>query len=561
VVDNIALSVKIVEACTGSGKTSWPAGAPFVTDSTNPRDFYLPHNEWRKYQLETLLWLTANSPHRVVSLVRNKSLQSGQYDKEYKFDAHYGRANFRCIHPKAPRYARCSECIFLDSIEGMRACPVSQSCPYLVSKRKAMNSKKASLNYAYWMTANGWRNQYPPQMLFCDEAHNLSEIVLNWVSITITEDERREWNLGKFKTIDSSKGQGVFIRDTASPVNDALTWLEDAFAVMMNHCLRLEKEMRGDDKSNGSRKGYLRATNLRRKIGTVIESLSQCPHDWFIKSGIDARTYRGEAQPGFICKPLTARHHARNYFTGKFDTIMMSATIGDPKTFARELGIKDYEFRAIPNQWPAESRPIHVLDCPPMGYKKSESEKDRDARFDKQADVIAAFIKEYPSDWCGLVHVTRKREEVNLTSRLASRGFDDRVWYVPGKVKSYIPTDDQLRQWNDRLERVPNSILVTASFGEGYDGLRERLNISAKIPYHITGNPGSYEYAWMKHSKKRYDQVAAIILAQQQGRNRRGRECDYDTPDDIRGGNAIADGSFGRVRDKLPVGIQESLVE
>jgi ATP-dependent helicase YprA (DUF1998 family) len=107
--------------------------------------------------------------------------------------------------------------------------------------------------------------------------------------------------------------------------------------------------------------------------------------------------------------------------------VAMSATIGQPATFAKELGVTDYQFRVVPSRFSPERRPVHVLDVPNMSSKATEAD------FEHQADAIAEFIKRYPPGWCGLIHVTRKREEPLLCKRLARRGLADRVWYVPGK--------------------------------------------------------------------------------------------------------------------------------
>jgi len=107
---------------------------------------------------------------------------------------------------------------------------------------------------------------------------------------------------------------------------------------------------------------------------------------------------------------------------------------------------------------------------------------------------------------------------------------------------------------------VPNSILITCSFGEGYDGLDERINISAKIPFRRWGSEESYDRAWATYSRKRYSQDAAIALMQAQGRNRRGREEDYDTADRVAGANAVADGSLGRVESYLSKSFKEALI-
>jgi hypothetical protein len=414
-----------------------------------------------------------------------------------------------------------------------------------------MESQKASLNYAYWMTAARWRASHSG-MLYCDEAHNLSKIVLNWTGTTVTVRQKTDWGLPDFPILDSTKGSGMLIK-RESPIDGAIDWLNQSCLVMDKH---RERYRRMPDLEALSK-----ADELYHRLENTLSSIRQCSQDWFIRSGPGTREFRGNREPAFVCRPLTARHHASYYFiSNSFDTVMMSATIGNVKEFAKELGIDRYEFRAVPNQWPPESRPIHILDVPKMGYVKNENDRARRLRFDKQADEIAKFIKQYTRNWSGLIHVTRKKEEVFLAKRLADRGLGDRIWCIPDKVESYIPTDKQLTAWKKRLARVPNSLLVTCSFHEGYDGRDEKINISAKVPYPVVGSRGSYEFAWMTHSRSRYDQETAIILAQEQGRNRRGRECDYDVPGEVRGANAIADGSFNRVFDKLPVGIQEAVI-
>jgi len=530
----------------------------------NPRDYGLPHDTWRKHQFETLVWLLADerpstivieSPTgsgktswpaaasrdlRVVSLVRTKSLQMSNYEKEYGFDAHYGRGNYLCKHPGADPGTMCDQCMYLDS-GSMHNCPASSSCLYLISKDKALHSRKASLNYAYWMTASGWRVQYPPDMLVCDEAHNLSDIVLDWVGVTLGRRESEEWDLPPYPEIEGSGG-GVLIK-TESPTDIALAWLSKAYQSMTAWCSRLEK---ADDKTP-----FLKADRLRGKIGNTMNALERCPDDWYIKSGPRARRYRGKMEPAFLCKPLTARHHAGRYFSGDFDAVLMSATIGNPDTFAAELGLEDWVFKAVPNQWPPERRPVHVLDAPKMGYKSTQQD------YERQANVIAEAIKSVDPTWSGFIHVTRKDEAKLLADRLARRGLQDRVWVTPGH-KTYVGTDRQIKAWEARKRRHPNSICVSWSMWEGIDGRDEKICIAAKTPFGSLGDP--YEKARMRYSGKFYLQRAAWQLEQGLGRTRRGREQDYDGSNGEKHGLVcIADGNYTRVRSYLSSSMKQSL--
>src|SRR3990172_8309399 len=93
------------------------------------------------------------------------------------------------------------------------------------------------------------------------------------------------------------------------------------------------------------------------------------------------------------------------------------------------MGVKKYESRRVPSIWEPKVRPVRILDAPALGQK---ARREGPAAFERQADVIAEAIKGCPSDWMGVIHVTRKSEAPELAKRLARRGLHDRVW-VPGE--------------------------------------------------------------------------------------------------------------------------------
>jgi Rad3-related DNA helicase len=543
-----------------------------------PSLYNVPHQTWRPHQWETTQWAlnlkdtgiceqptgsgkscvakAVSSCKSVTVLVKTKFLQE-QYGREYSGDLLFGKANYLCSHPDARGGATCGECLFAE--EGMYKCP--HQCAYLTAKAKAAASPFAILNYAYWMTSRGFREKHAPQTLVLDEAHSVPDEVASFCGTTLTEKHRLNWHLPDFPRI-TAGDKGMFVNTDNDPVADAIGWLEAARTKLGEHYTRLKREAKGDtDAARKARKRFTRCERLGHKLRTTLDALKSAPDDWFIRSGKSALQFGKDKRPGFVAKPLTARHHFKDYFLDGYTTLMMSATIGDARTFAAECGIREYDSRVVPHRFAPERHPVYVLDAPKMGFKKKESSKERVARFDKQADVIAKFINQWPTDWPGLIHVSRITEERFLAQRLWQRGLEGRVWYIASHQEGYMPTNAQLNAWQAYKRRVPNAILVISTFSMGYDGLDEKINITAKIPFRRWGSEGSFERAWALYNRKRYDLTAALHLAQQQGRNRRGRECDYDTATEARGANAIADGSFSRVRSKLPLSVQESLVE
>ncbi len=532
-----------------------------------PSDYGLPHNAWRERQEASVAWCldvdgvgiteapcgsgktayaaAVASQKSVIALCRTKNLQVVNYADQYGFDYLVGRANYPCVHPDAVHGATCADCLHQDN---MYQCAVSRSCEYLSQKALCKTSPRVSLNYSYWMTAS-WPRENPPQVLFLDECHELADVVTSFCGMTVTERDRIEWELSEFPELKPGTGGGMLTK-TVDPLPVAMGWLEDTRNVLRRHWTRLKNARTG-----GELKRKQRCEQLGRKVGNTLEALRRCPDDWYIRSGRRGQKYGREWRPALVVKPLTARHHAPGYFLDGHSSIMMSATVGDFDTFAAELGIGEFESLVAPNQYKAEERPVYVLDTPSMGTRASES------AFELQADAIAEAVLDCPGEWSGIIHVTRKRESGLLADRLARRGLQDRVWVPPGSDGEYAPTDKQVKAWERRKAKAPNSIAVSWSMWTGYDGLDERICICAKVPYPIWGSGGSYEAVWRGYSMSRYRWQAANTLAQGLGRTRRGRDEDYDIDGGFNGFVALADGAYGQIRKSLPGDLREALVE
>ena len=336
------------------------------------------------------------------------------------------------------------------------------------------------------------------------------------------------------------------------PLPVAMGWLEDTRNVLRRHWTSLkhagtERELKRKRKCE----------QLGRKVGNTLDALRRCPDDWYIKSGRRGQKFGREWRPAMVCKPLTARHHYGNYFGDGFASILMSATIGAPDSFTEELGISDYQFLSVPNQFKPEERSVYLLpDMPSMGSKASQ------VAFEYQADEIAAAILDCPSIWAWLVLVTRKTEARLLGDRLARRGLQDRIWIPKGADDgSYTPTDRQAEDWSKQLAKKPNSIAVTWNFWTGHDGRQERGLVLAKVPWLLWGSGSTFEAEWRRYSQERYNYATAVKLMQGAGRTRRGELDHYDVGGRFNGFVCIADGSWPRLKSYYSQDFLDSIVE
>lgn len=538
----------------------------------------LPHAELRPHQAETIEWVlnlpgdiavinaptgsgktsfaaAASSRRRTLALVKTKSLQSENYGNSYNFDILFGRTNYDCAHPDALLGATAAECLYAGA---MHECPFADNCGYLQKRNLVSKSYRASLNYAYWLAA-----QWPAQKLaaahgylFCDEAHQLSDVVLDHVSITVTMADRLNWDLPAFPII---RG-----RASGAEIEQAMAWLGEAADEMARAIRAIAPNAAGaDDEALEGAAAQLPEKQMRRlrkakalhgKLQACAEALGANAAHWYLRSGPGTRDVGGMREPAFVARPLTARYHFPRYFLNPdWKTVMMSATIGDPQTFAAELGLGEgWAYRDIPNAWAAETRPVRVLAAPAMGYATRENE----AVLNEQARAIAGAINECPRDWYGIIHVTRKTEAVALAGRLARHGVPSHRLWTPNPMHG---TEQMLAEWKRVKRQTRGALAVSWAWHEGYDGTDESICIAAKVPFPSLGD--EYERERMQFDGTMFLQRTAWTLEQMLGRSRRGRPEDYDTPEEKRGLVAIADGNYSRVQKYLSSGLRAALVQ
>jgi len=530
----------------------------------DPSFWHLPHTRFRAHQLESILWglslngfgfleaptgsgktgiAAASAKHgQTLAVCRTKNLQAVNYGNLYGAAVLFGKGNYPCEHPDNPG-ASGDECLFQGKSMDIE-CEYRDECPYLMAKWAARQSRFSSLNYAYFLLTS-WHLGRPPANLFLDEAHQLPDIILDFVGCTVYRRDLNHWDLPSSPNADSTKPAGMLFK--TPPASEAvLPWLTEVKGILC----RTSDRLRAKD-TVLTRQEATKCERLYNKVKRTETAIHLHPDDWFIVSGVPAnQLYAGRRKPVIVCRPLTARHHRPLALQMAGRTIMMSATIGRPEVLAEELGIDTFLSRAVPNQWEASQRQVHILDAPKLNHKSGKVD------FDKQADVIAEAIKSCPEEWSGLIHVTRKKEAALLAERLAGRGLEDRIWVMPGWEGQYVPTDKQVEQWHNRLRGIPNSLCISWSLSEGYDGLHEKINISAKTPWPYLGD--MYERSRMYYSRRFYIQRTAYALEQSLGRTRRGRVEDYGEEN---GFVAIADGNYTRVKGFLSQSLQEALVE
>lgn len=425
----------IICAPTGSGKSAWAA--------------------------------EASKDHKVLTLVETKSLQAANYRDTYQFDILYGKSNYPCHDEE-----RGKRLLWTAFDCGNPNC----TCPYNLHVTECLNSSRVSLNYAKYLMSGNFTDNHAPDILFLDEAHNLPEIAIEFMGLTV------RW-------------ANEFIGVDAPTKTMQLSYPEALY-----HIKRIQEAI---DSSAPNREHELEQwrkwKRLRQKVEMTIDLIDyREPLDWYFYADSEK----------LLIKPFTAKYHFKRLFDKAEKIVLMSATI-DPSITAR-LGIAEdeYDFYEVPNPWPAPSRVIYDLDVPRMNFRASEADKEL------QAQRIATVCS---NDKSGVIHVSSRNQAYALADKLYEYGIEA-TFPTDG-----IGTDNQLQEWYDT--RRPGLYCISWCFHEGVDLGEDDINIVAKVPYGDIS--GHYEKAKADYDKGWYFKQASYRIMQACGRNRRGKVEHY----------------------------------
>lgn len=495
----------VAEAVTGSGKTFWPA------------------------QL-------AYEGYRVIALVRTKSLQTQYTHPPYNAKKVTGKANFDCLYNDSLDASMCK----MTSRERDET-PCKSKCPYYVACNQFLGDNFGSLNYSKYLLEtrrDGLVDQFRPQILFLDEAHQLSDLVIDFSGCSFSWQQygKPAFILNYTQPPSLTKVNPLFpsevqLEQKKLRVEEAIDWLVDLLAE-----LDRQKPAKVTKRSTPEEiKHYKKWDNLYRKVGTTIDMVDAGREHWYVQSNDEQ----------FLLKPLTARYHFPQLFKAP-KIVMMSATIGKVNPFMAELGIyENFQSIVVPNIWPPSSRPIYDLGGPKMSFRNTPQE------LTEHAHIIAKALNSCDPSWTGIIHTNSKAKALALRDRLQRAGVKRPLWVPPFD----IGTEQALAEWLQYRERNRGAIGLVYSFTEGVDLGDDQISIVAWLSWPSFGD--EYEKARFDFDPKAGLGRVANHLVQALGRVRRGREKDYQPNSNF---VAVADSNWQRVKSFLSQDILESIV-
>jgi Rad3-related DNA helicase len=213
-------------------------------------------------------------------------------------------------------------------------------------------------------------------------------------------------------------------------------------------------------------------------------------------------------------KPLTGELFAEDLLFRFADhVVMLSATILDPRTFVRNLGLtpKQCGYLSVESEFPVENRRVIFTPAGSMGFK------NYDTTLPKMLRKIERILNKH-QDEKGIIHCQSYKTMDNILNHFKGTPFAHRL----------IGHDSGPRSKQGALEahfnREDATVLLSPSMAEGLDlkGDLSRFQVVCKAPFGNLGDP--YIKTRLGMDKDWYTWQACLTLVQALGRSIRSKD-------------------------------------
>ena len=457
--------------------------------------------------------------------------------------------------------------------------PCARMCDYLNNRKKAVDAPVTLVNYSFWLIQQNYvnykmalremakegksqmisdvtSNQYSKildaydnffpfkkrDFCFFDEAHKIDEIVQQHFSPSL-----KKFSLLKIGTLtDFMMQQGIRVPIVSkSFINDLMNEIlieenKEKLLIQLGKVKGfLWSVLKGRDELNKKAKykyGIDVNNSLPRKWQKMFSQLDylkdvHCKIEDYLEiietTGIESMLFSQNVQEGEIkLMCLSEAHLIKKHLHQRAGfKVFMSATIGEPKTYMKVMGIDNAKFIRLSNGFSYDRSPIIFVDR----WKMSMAHKKESL---PEAIKMLDQILEKHKGHRGLIHT-------------GSYEFSQYIKGHTSHIKRIIEYNKSSEKKDAlvKFKNTMNGVIMGPSILEGLDFKDDicRFQIFFKVPYPSLGDP--LTSAKIKHSPGWYDWKTGITIQQGAGRSIRNKE-DWAV-------TYILDACFGNLINKL----------
>lgn len=374
-------------------------------------------------------------------------------------------------------------------------------CPYKTAKEQFLHSPFGITNFSYFLTMMTYQEGLLPnrKLLIIDEAHNTEAALINHSNIEVTRADLGELQisfpnppLGPFELDRTKEWLTKVVFPACSDRRKGLRMaIEDA-----------RRDPRGEKRMITLLQEESSLDSFQSKLSMFFDSESKM---WFV----------GHSDKIEI-KPLRGDLFANDLLFKKADhVIFLSATILDPRTFVRNLGIspKQCGYLGVPSEFPKENRRIIFTPAGSMSFK------NYDATLPKLLNKIERILAKHSNEK-GIIHCQSFKTVKNVMSHFKGTPFERRLLSHDSTSRSKNYAIDA------HMTKSEPTVLLSPSMTEGLD-LRDdlsRFQVVCKAPFGSLASP--YIKTRMALDPDWYMWCACLDLVQGTGRSIRSKD-DY----------------------------------
>lgn len=385
-------------------------------------------------------------------------------------------------------------------------CHPTSACPYEVAKERAIYSRFAIANTAYYLTeanyvgrfgvqeTNDGRIHYPFPLVIMDEADTLESVLMSFIELALSPRIIKKYGLTP---------EPEYVTKPESWIE----WCRASEKVMSDVVAALQPNPR-TDLMGEQKKDYEAAASTLSRIASVRMSVEAEPDGWVL-----------DRKKGLSLKPVTIGTKARSIVWRHAPSwLLMSATLISPHQMADDLGLQDHEWTSVrvDSNFPPERRPIIIRAT------ASVTHKTKDEAYPKIAQGVAKILDAHQGERI-LVHTVSYDLTTQLRSMLSGLGYSPRLLtYTNARER-----EEALAAYKRRTD----SVLIAPSLDRGVDLPDDlcRVIVIAKVPFPNLGDPVVQKRVYGTQMGNRWFATQTVrSLVQMTGRGMR-HQSDYVT--------------------------------
>lgn len=386
-------------------------------------------------------------------LTCTKSLQDQYYDLFREGSVLKGKANYRCGEDNT-LWCDLGKCALDDSRKD--ECWKDRVCPYLNARFNAACNQCSFYSYSMFLSLPDfvkWKD-----FIVCDEASELEDVIVSEYTLEVDLVELMKYLGGSLPVVpDEGSGDTLYFR-----------WLKDAHGAIEAAIREMTSPLEGRKKKKKLTK------DEKRKLGYLMVAESDFKKT--VEVWDETEWFKIHKEDGTVTfMPYQVDHLAHHFFKYGKTVILMSATIVNPKKYAKTLGIDDYYFidapslmdpgRAFITPYEEEFRPNY---------------RNKNLLIPRMAEVAAQLCEAFPGKK-GIIHSNSFDIQRMMQNVL---GLEGRYLF---RRAGY--SNEQLMELH-RTTSEP-TVLVSPSMTHGVDlkGHLGEFQIIMKAPYPNLGDP------------------------------------------------------------------------